>query len=482
MPDVRAAFGTGDPLTIRDTAGEIWNSLRQDGGLLVVADPQGAVISSKGIAGGDLPAVRAAAARFPEQSTGFTTLGGQLYQIAVTPVYVQSSAGPALINVLVAGYAVSDALAHTLREATGGSDFIFSAGGRVVASSAASAQENASELAVPLLDVEGKPVGELRIRRGSWAALRQIATLRRDILLIWAAAVIAALLLTWVLTRHILRPVEELDRAAARIARGHYNPDVQVSSHDELGRLARTFNDMAAALRTAREELIRQERISTIGRLSTSLVHDLRNPLAAIYGGAEMLVDGHLPPAAVNRLARNIYNSSRRIQELLQDLSNVGRGRVEGAEHCRLAEVVRAACEMHADAAEAQSVGLHVDVPADLELPMERSRMERVFGNLIGNALEAMPSAGEVSIRAFTEDAAVVVEVRDSGPGVPPDIAPRLFQPFVSAGKKNGLGLGLALSRQTVLDHGGDLWLASRAGESARFCVRLPLTRTPAAV
>ena len=195
-----------------------------------------------------------------------------------------------------------------------------------------------------------------------------------------------------------------------------------------------------------------------------------------------MLVDGDLPPAHVHRLARNIYNSSRRIQELLQDLTNVGRGRGEGAEACRVAEVVRAACELYAAAADAQAVKLEVDVPSDIELPMERSRMERVFGNLVANALEAMPHGGEVRIRARAEADSVIVEVRDSGPGVPAEIAPRLFQPFVSAGKKNGLGLGLALSRQTVLDHGGDLWLASRSGESARFCVRLPLVRTPAAV
>ena len=84
-------------------------------------------------------------------------------------------------------------------------------------------------------------------------------------------------------------------------------------------------------IRQAREDLIRQERISTIGRLSGSIVHDLRNPLAAIYGGAEMLVDAELPPAHVKRLAGNIYRASRRIQELLQDLLNVSRGKAERA-------------------------------------------------------------------------------------------------------------------------------------------------------
>ena len=88
---------------------------------------------------------------------------------------------------------------------------------------------------------------------------------------------------------------------------------------DELGRLAAAFNAMCGSIQNARQNLIRQERIATIGRMSTSIVHDLRNPLAAIYGGAEMLVDGGLSPAQVQRLSGNIYRSSRRMQQMLQE-------------------------------------------------------------------------------------------------------------------------------------------------------------------
>jgi signal transduction histidine kinase len=136
--------------------------------------------------------------------------------------------------------------------------------------------------------------------------------------------------------------------------------------------------------------------------------------------------------------------------------------------------VIRAACDAWSEIAEARGVAIRVDVPEDIELPLERSRVERVFVNLMSNAIEAMPRGGELSIAARREDGSVRIDVEDSGPGVPPEIADRLFQPFVSARKKNGLGLGLALSRQTVLDHGGDLWLDSRPGESARFSLRFP--------
>jgi signal transduction histidine kinase len=223
--------------------------------------------------------------------------------------------------------------------------------------------------------------------------------------------------------------------------------------------------------------LIRQERISTIGRLSSSIVHDLRNPLAAIYGGAEIMVDSEIAPPQLKRLAGNIYRASRRIQELLQDLVNVGRGKTEGAEMCRLSEVAAAARDSLAPAAEAQSVRVAIEIPNSIELPLERARVERVFVNLIDNAIEAMPEGGAVRISASMSPDGVIIEVADTGPGISPEIRDHLFQPFVSSGKKNGLGLGLALSRQTILDHGGDMWVESEPGRGARFFFRLPVSR-----
>ena len=138
---------------------------------------------------------------------------------------------------------------------------------------------------------------------------------------------LAALLVTYFVARRIMSPVAELDRAAAEIARRNYGYRVDVRSGDEIGRLAQTFNGMCESIQSAREELTRQERISTIGRLSTSIVHDLRNPLAAIYAGAEMLFDSTLPMPQVKRLATNIYRASRGIQDMLQQLLNVSPGR-----------------------------------------------------------------------------------------------------------------------------------------------------------
>ncbi|MSV34101.1 MAG: HAMP domain-containing protein [Bryobacterales bacterium] len=507
MSDVRAAFRTGDQATIRDSAGELWKQISNQDAIFMVTDPDGRVLASLGGQFGgalneDLPVVREAAPGFPKQGAGFMTAEGRLYQIAVTPVYVQSGRGLGLLNVLVAGYVVDQDVVRDLKDSTGGSDFCFLSGGQVIASTldaganavvrVASLPEGSMRrietggteytlLGTPLLDVARKPVGELRILRSFAGAREQIDALRRNIFLVWLLAVLIGLWLTYSLARDILKPVQELDRGAAEVSRGNYEYRVPAESgegpgRDELSRLAAAFNAMCGSLQSARQELIRQERIATIGRMSTSIVHDLRNPLAAIYGGAEMLIDTGLSPEQIRRLAGNIYHSSRRMQQMLQELMDTGRGRGTGTEICHLNEIVRAACQECASTAEAHSVAIETQVAEDIELPLERARMERVFLNLIANALDAMPDGGRLTISAEADGAAVLVRVQDTGPGIAPEIRERLFQPFVTAGKKHGVGLGLAFSHQTVLDHGGDLSIDSAAPQGACFVIRLPLT------
>ena len=491
MSDVRSAFGTRDAATIFDTASELWKKLAIDADLLVT-DASGKVIASVGAMPVAEQDVRTAAARFPEQVSGFLVHGGHLYHTVFTPVYLEN----VLQNVLVTGYEVDSPVARRLKADTGGSEFLFVLDGQPIASSLQpeAARLVASKLPAhatlapidaggiqyavrptPLLDIAGNPIGSLWILRSFETASERLAALRRKIIQLWLLAVAASLVLTYLLARRIVEPLKELDRAAAEVGRQNYGHRVKVVSQDELGRLARTFNAMCGSIQQARQELIRQERISTIGRLSSSIVHDLRNPLAAVYGGAEMLVDAELSPSQVKRLAANIYRASRRIQELLQDLLNVSRGSSRGAEVCKLRDVAAAGCESLLASAEVQRVEVEIRIPDEIELPLERNRMERVFSNLVGNALEMMPEGGRIQISAAADNGFVVADVRDTGPGIAPEIRDSLFEPFVSAGKKNGLGLGLALARQTVLDHGGDMWAESEPGHGACFRLRLPV-------
>lgn len=497
MSDVRAAFQTNDRATIRDTAQEIWSKVSQSGAFFLVTDPRGRVMASLGgapVDAGDLGIVNAASSRFPDQIEGFSVQSGALYELVITPVYVHTSTEPGLLNVLVAGFAVDPSVAADLKRRTGGSDFIFRAPGCATVSTLPAREtsqilaryehrpglqrmqlpEEFAVLGNPLNDVGGRPLGDLLMVRSYEPVRSGIQELQSRLIWIWGTAILGAALMSSLIARRTLRPIHQLDRAATRIANQDYSARVPEAGGDELARLARTFNQMSASIQEARAELIAHERIGTIGRMATSIVHDLRNPLAAIYGGAEMMVDGELNEEQTRRVAQNIYRSSRVIKDLLQELADVSRGRIQTPEACSLYEVVDAALESQRTYAAEQNVTIRCSIDPAIEVLLERARMERVFLNLVNNALEVMPGGGVLTIAAVRDPEGAVVRVADTGPGIPAAIRDRLFEPFVTA-SGNGLGLGLALARQTVLAHGGELWLEDVTPQGACFCMRLPL-------
>ncbi|MGH9656987.1 MAG: cache domain-containing protein, partial [Bryobacteraceae bacterium] len=223
MSDVRAAFATGHQATIVDTAGELWSKISEENALFVVTDAQGKVLASLGgvplpsLALG-MPVVATAAAGFPRQSSGFVYRDGSLYQVVVTPVYVQSGQGQALLNVLVAGYMIDTLVAQQFKKSTGGSEFLFLSGGSVVAStlnqrataelvrrvsaggSGGRISDGVSDyapLVSPLAAVDGSRAGDLYILRSFEGVHQRVAELRRDLILMWIAVLAAGLALTY---------------------------------------------------------------------------------------------------------------------------------------------------------------------------------------------------------------------------------------------------------------------------------------------
>jgi signal transduction histidine kinase len=499
MSDVRAAFMTGDQATIRDTAEQLWSRVSDEDASFLVLDPDGRVIASLGGRpefSVNVNLIRAARLKFPKQVFGYAVRQTHLYYVVLTPVYVQAEHDQALLDVLLSAVDIDNKLADDLKRSTHGTDFAFVSSDSVLAGTlpgiTASDLRSAKSirgsvrrvtlhgqgyllLGTALPDIAGNTIGELFVIRSFAGPQATLAGLRRNVAVFWTAGIVVALALTYLLSRRVLEPVRTLDRAAEEVARRNYDYRVPVETDDELGRLAMTFNQMCDSIQRAREDLIHQEQLSTISRLSSSIVHDLRNPLAAIYGGAEMLVDAELSSEQQRRLAANIYSSSRRIRELLQELLDVSRTKSKPVETCKLVDIVASARDELIHTAELQSVSIAAEIPENVEVIVSRDRLERVFVNLISNAIDAMPEGGSVQISVQLELGSVKVLVEDSGSGISDEAWPNLFRPFASFGKKNGLGLGLALSRQSVLDSGGDLWVEKKTPPGARFVMRLPL-------
>jgi signal transduction histidine kinase len=326
----------------------------------------------------------------------------------------------------------------------------------------------------PLLDIAGQPLGDVWILRSFEAERQAVRVLRRDLAVVWGGALLTALALAWVLAQRVMRPIARLDAGAAEVGRQNYAHRVPVTTRDELGRLADAFNRMCESLQRAKADLIRQERLAAVVRLSSSLVHDLRNPLAAIYAGSEMLAEGDLTPARVQRLAKNLHRASLQIKTMLDELLEVRRDGQGEVECCSARELIDGAWEFLATRADVSGVTLETDIDAGLLITVQRTRMLRVFMNLFANSIEAMPEGGAIAVRASVDDRHVLIHVEDSGCGIAPEVREKLFEPFVTGRKKNGMGLGLALSRQTVVDNGGELWSDAAVLKGARFCLRLP--------
>lgn len=208
---------------------------------------------------------------------------------------------------------------------------------------------------------------------------------------------------------------------------------------------------------------------------ATAIVHDLRNPLAAIHGSAEFLVRTRLSQPEVHRIARNMYCASVRMRELLEDFLDQSRGTRLDVELSDIRSLIEAAVERIAVSAEFQSVDIVQNIPGGLMVLLNRHSIHRVIVNLLVNALEAMPKGGTIRLTAESEGDSVLIQVRDTGPGIAPEIWDRLFQPFTTARKTNGIGLGLASSQKAVQHQGGEMW-AKSSSHGACFLIRLPTT------
>jgi signal transduction histidine kinase len=209
--------------------------------------------------------------------------------------------------------------------------------------------------------------------------------------------------------------------------------------------------------------------------VAISLIHDFRNPLATIRASSEMLVRSGLSEPQIRRIARNVHGASLEMQELLEAFVAHCRGAEQQPEVSDLDDLAANAVSRIADRAASHSVEITQDIPGGLKITVDRHRIHRVLVNLLVNALEAVSDGGAIQIYATPEPDAVLIQVRDTGPGIAPELHGRLFQPFATAGKADGIGLGLAFCRQAVIDHGGDMW-AESSPYGTCFAFRLPTT------
>jgi two-component system NtrC family sensor kinase len=309
------------------------------------------------------------------------------------------------------------------------------------------------------------------------------------------------------LTRLIVRPIDQLVDAADRVANGARTLRVPRTGARELVELSASVQSMAerliaeeaalilkvdeltdttARLTRTQAQLVRSERMASVGRLSAGLAHEIGNPIAALMGMEDLLIDGGLSPEEQHDFLQRMRRETERIHTIIRDLLDFARPEEpkatgdESAARAEVGRVVNDVVTLVRPQKHFRGVAVETKVDAALAVSMPASRLTQVLLNVLLNAGAALASTsrggGQVEIRAFAVDGRRVrIEVDDDGPGVAAKVRDRLFEPFVTTKEVGqGTGLGLAVCRGLVESAGGDIGFDPTFDGGARFYVVLP--------
>jgi signal transduction histidine kinase len=227
-------------------------------------------------------------------------------------------------------------------------------------------------------------------------------------------------------------------------------------------------------------KVLQAERMALVGRFASAIVHDLKNPLTIIGMASDMACDAHSTPETRKTARLRMGKQIERITYLVNDILDFTKGTGDKVVlvPTDYASYVQSLARELQPELELRSVRIEFETPPPaLKVPIDPRRLSRVFHNLIGNAVDAMPKGGKVALAFSRSDSEVTTEIRDSGAGISPEILDKLFDPFVTYGKVKGTGLGLSICRRIVEEHGGKISAGNHSNGGACFRFSLPLNR-----
>jgi nitrogen fixation/metabolism regulation signal transduction histidine kinase len=298
---------------------------------------------------------------------------------------------------------------------------------------------------------------------------------------------IIALAFAVVIGWRFTRPIKELATAARRVAEGSLDFHVDVNRTDEVGQLASTFNEMIAGLKSKRqleEKLNQAERSAVIGRLTQAVAHEIRNPLNVInlsidHVGSKYAPEDETRRKQFKRILSSIKDEVVRLKRLVNDLLNYGRPAqlsVGDVDMSKLVDETMALVRTQADEQHVDVTVTFADGPSLVRGDAER--LKSCISNLAINALQAMANGGRLNASVGRSDGIVEVVISDTGVGISGDSLSKIFEPYFST-KQSGFGLGLAVTKKIVDDHGGSIEVASEIDRGTTFTVRLPSVDSP---
>lgn len=504
LPIVRAMMTTHDVATIQDASRGVWKLAGSD--VLMLADPSGRVMALQA-ASPDLT-IREAQAFFPTIATGEETrrwwyVEGHVYEVFLQDIYFGPASGKNVLGYLVLGYEIDDRVARELSQVAAG-EVAFRYGDTIARSTLKPLQESAllgalksgpaahssgelklgdERFLVTSIDLSSPATAglELWVLKSFDQATAFLRSLNELLLALGLTAVLAGSLLVYLISFTFTRPLGSLVAGVRALGQGDYAYPLEARGEDEVAEVTTAFARMRTSLQTAQQELLDAERLATIGRMASSISHDLRHSLAAVMANAEFLCETDLTPGQREELYAEIRVAVKQMTDLIESLLEFSRTRE--ALHPSFGDVREAvdsaikAVKTHPDF---HRVRIEVSRDGATEGWFDFKKLERAFLNLLLNACEVVPKeSGTISVDLRRTGESLEIRIRDNGPGIAEPVRDKLFDPFVSYGKENGTGMGLTVVQKIVHDHGGDVVVEKTSVEGTTFRIKIPLNGSP---
>jgi len=506
LPNVRALMTTHDPATIQDASLDLWQLAGSD--LLLLADSSGKVMALQAAA--PEITVREGQDFFP---TGFPNDGlrdqtrhwwyveGHLYEVFLQDIYFGPASGRRVLGYLLLGYEIDDRVARDLSRVAA-SEVAFRYGDVIVRSTLKPAQESALLRVAPRtaagsppqgdqiwlggerflatavdLPTPGEPALNLWVLKSFDQATAFLRSLNELLLALGLAAVLAGSLLVFLISHTFTRPLENLVAGVRALEQGDYTYPLQARGGDEVAEVTGTFDRMRKNLQTTQRELLDAERLATIGRMASSISHDLRHSLAAVIANAEFLCESNLTPGQREDLYTEIRIAVNQMTELIESLLEFSRTRESlRPTYGDVRSAVDRAVQGVKAHPEFQRIRIRISAEGSTEGWFDFKKLERALLNLLLNACEVVPpESGKIDIELKRKGEYLEIRIEDNGPGIAEAVRDRLFEPFVSHGKENGTGMGLTVVQKILQDHGGDVTVEQTSASGTTFRASIPL-------
>jgi len=504
LPSLKALMATQDPHTIQDGSPEFWTTSGSDFFALLSQNGKLFTHLNRGPALTDTqvsPSLQACMAALDEaEEPCMVAFGHNLYELSIQQLYFGSPANDSRLGYVIIGYAIGSQEAQDVSEAAA-ADVAILVDDEVSATTVLSARladlrvrsrslngatrapetiqlDRESYLAAASsLSIKGQGSAKIVVLKSYDRASEYLRRVNQWVLALGLSSLVIGLMLASAVSRTVTRPLEALVAGARALGQGDFTYSLTTEGAVEVRELSLAFDRMRGELKRTQAELIASDRLATIGRMANSVSHDLRHHLSAIYANAEFM--SH-PQAGVDErveLLMEVKDGVQGMTNLIESLLLFSQtGQVLQMRYESVTQLIEKTVYSVHQHPECREVQILAEELPTVEAWVDGTKLGRALYNLILNACQAArngnyPPMVNVSLAADGEN--VRIGISDNGRGVPAVIRHTLFQPFVSAGKENGVGLGLTLAQHIAQEHGGEVKLEQSRDGNTTFCVIL---------